>query len=416
MDIRSKLGMYKENKLGSASVVAAQAVNKSMPDMLNGHEEDNGTGAFYVFENMFKSDQIHGGCVLGHALKISENSLGMLLGGQEHSAASMERFLFLDTETTGLSGGAGTVAFLLGTGFFEKGCFITRQLFMRDYDEEYAVLYKLNSMLAKFDGIITFNGKSFDWNLINSRFISNRIKPLLKEPMHIDLLHVSRKIWGLGLQSCKLSSLEENILGEQRHEDIPGYMIPSVYFKYLEDRDVSDIVKVIQHNKLDILSMVSLIIRISLMLENPFSQAIESRELFGLGKLYEKCGKKSNSVKCYESCTESSDYSAKAAAVKRLVKLYKKDGEHEKAAEHLHNMTDITKGFDVMYFIELAIYYEHRKKDYKKALFIVDTAVEQIFETGSTDSPLLTELRRRQARLQRKSDITAAKAARASSS
>jgi len=400
MDLRSKLGLYRENGTKNANDNTASVVDR-IHDFIPGAVCSNEAGSFYCIEARYPLGSIHGGCCLGAVLAIGSQCLSRLCPEYNVSALAADKLLFLDTETTGLSGGAGTVAFLVGVGYFEEDFFVVRQLFMRDYNEEAAMLLELNNLLAKFMGLVTFNGKSFDWNLLHGRFISNRIRPSLSSPVHIDLLFPSRRIWGSKLESCRLSSLEENILGEKRTDDIPGIMIPAVYFKYLADRDATDIKRVIRHNELDILSMVSLLSKISAMLEDPFSGSSCEQELLGMGKIFQKSGEEDSFIHCYEFCAKSENYPLKAAAVKRLTGIYKRSGNYAKALEHWENMMSGSSGFNLFPMIEMAMYYEHKEKNVGKALEIIEKAVEMSLQTGLREEAFF-ELRKRHERLKKK--------------
>ena len=400
MDLRSKLGLYKENSIQKTNNDSV-SVDK-IQDFVTGSICNNEEGSFYCIENRYPVNSMHGGYQLGAAMEIDSQSFLRLCPEYCDQTITADKLLFLDTETTGLSGGAGTVAFLTGIGFFEGECFVIRQFFMRDYNEESSMLLELNRLLLKFVGLVTFNGKSFDWNLLQSRFISNRMRPSVSSPVHIDLLFPSRRIWGLKLESCRLSSLEENILGEKRVDDIPGFMIPSVYFKYLEDRNATDIIKVIKHNELDILSMVSILTKISAMLENPFSQALCEKELLGMGRIFERSGEEDCVINCFEYCAKSEDFPVKAAAVKRLTGIYKRNGNYTKALEHWENMFDGSSGFNLFSMIEMAMYYEHKEKNVDKALEIIEKAVESSLRMGLREGTCFTELMKRHERLKRK--------------
>lgn len=402
MDIRSKLDMYKEN--------TAKKTEKPKPsgydvqDMIPGTVCCNEAGAFYVIETKYPYSYFYGGSCIGSAMEINTGNLARLCSDNPSKCPTADNLLFLDTETTGLSGGAGTVAFLVGVGYFREDTYVVKQFFMRDYNEEPALLTELNKLLAEFEGLVTFNGRSFDWNLLQSRFISNRIRPVLKTPVHIDLLYPSRKIWGLILENCRLSSLEENILGEKRTDDIPGAMIPEVYFKYLQDRNASNIQKVVSHNKMDILSMVALMSRIAAMLDNPLSESNSGHEILGLGRIFEKSGENVNVMDCFEYCTRSvEDYSIKIAAARRLSWIYKRSGNYSKALELWEGMLESSGGFNLFSMIELAMYYEHKEKNIDKALDIVDKAVSIGRKTGLTDGAWFDELAKRHERLKRKS-------------
>ncbi|HEY8348539.1 MAG TPA: ribonuclease H-like domain-containing protein, partial [Clostridia bacterium] len=291
-------------------------------------------------------------------------------------------------------------------GFFENDSFTVRQYFMRDYDEEAAMLAELKELISGRQGLVTFNGKCFDINILQSRFISNRLRTDISGIPNIDLLFPARRVWGMKLESCRLSSLEENILGHVRHDDIPGSLIPAVYFKYLEDRDASEIKRVIEHNKLDVLSMVSLLYRLSAMLQDPLAETDGGLELLGIGRIYETVGRMEDMVECLEACTGSGRFDVKLRAVKRLTGVYKREGRYDRALEHWQAIESEGSGFELFHLIEMAKYYEHKAKDPEKALQAVEKAFAVCRQAGLTDGRQVQELARRRDRLRRKINIT----------
>lgn len=401
MDLRSKLGLYKEG-IEKAPSAPIRCVGGNIDVLVPGSVQANDKGSCYVIENLYPLSYLHGGCSLGEALKAGCDIL-TVLGGEDCEGLQADRLLYLDTETTGLSGGAGTVAFLVGVGFFAEEAYIVRQYFIRDYDEELAMLTELQLLFSKHQGFVTFNGKSFDINLLQSRFISNRLRPSFRELPNIDLLYPSRRVWGVKLDSCRLSSLEENVLGECRSDDIPGALIPSVFFKYLDDRDATDIKRVIRHNQLDILSMVSLLTRLSSMLQSPLSETDGGYELLGLGRIFETTGKMDSMLECLEACTGSEHYTIRSQAVKRLTGVYKRNGSYELALEHWKAMESENYGFELFHLVEMSKYYEHKVKDIEFALILVEKAVQKCLGTGLSGSKQYDELNRRRDRLKKKS-------------
>jgi len=391
--------MYKNNTASKPH--RPEKTGFDVHDILNGTFCTNDDGTCFIIENRYPLTYLYGGYPLSEAMKIDMDLLKRVCPDLRQGTGVSD-FMFLDTETTGLSGGTGTVAFLIGVGFFEKNAFVLRQYFMRDYDEEPSMLRALNELLSKYRGLVTFNGKAFDWNLLQTRYTFNRIRPGLKTPLHIDLLFPSRSIWKLKLESCRLSSLEENILGEYRVDDIPGALIPSVYFKYLENRDATDIKRVIKHNETDILSMVSLLVRICRMLENPFDETDREQELLGIGRIFEKSGEYDNMVECFETCMKSGCVPVKEKASRRLSDIYKKSRDYEKAVRHWEKMLDGGGCFDLFPLIELAKYYEHREKNVGKALETVEKAVIMSSKIGVGNSIHHRELIKRLERLKRK--------------
>lgn len=362
---------------------------------------ENEHGTCYVIENKYPLSYLYGGCSIGDALDIGEDTVATL-GGAGCKAVRPEKLLYLDTETTGLSGGAGTVAFLVGAGFFEKEAFVIRQYFMRDYDEEAAMLQELQQLFAECQGFVTFNGKAFDMNLLQSRFISNRFKPFFKDMPNLDLLYPARRTWGLKLESCRLVSLEENILGETRSGDIPGELIPAVYFKYLDDRDASEIKRVVKHNEQDILSMVSLLCRLAEMIANPISETDGGFELLGMSRLFEADGRIDDMLECLEALTASEHFNIRMNAVKRLTRVYKRNGRYDRALEHWKAVEAENPGFECFHLVELAKYYEHKAKDYNMALHATNKAMESCIRAGFAGGRQLEELRKRKDRLIKK--------------
>ncbi len=405
MDIRSKLGLYRENIEKSAQP-AKKTRELDIDALVSGKVCKNEYGGCYVIENRYSFDHIHGGCEIGAAANIGTDVLAAV-GGQACAGLEAGRLLYLDTETTGLSGGAGTVAFLVGTGFYEDDCYIIRQYFIRDYDEEAAMLAELAELFSRFCGLVTFNGKAFDINLLQSRFISNRMRPSFSDMPNIDLLYPARRVWGLKLESCRLSSLEENVLGQVRHDDIPGALIPSVYFKYLDDRDASEIVRVIKHNELDILSMVSLLARLRTMLQSPLSETDGGLELLGMGRIFEATGRTDSMVECLEACTGSERFDIRLQAVKRLTGIYKRTGRYDRAMEHWKAVEAENPEFELFHLIEMAKYHEHKEKDPAKALQTVEKAFQICLRGGLSADRRLEELKKRRDRLRKKTQQAA---------
>ena len=412
MDLRNKLNLYRQTQAASSQApktgvghdADAAGRGRDIDVLIPGTVRENEHGSCYIIEESYHPGCIHGGCRIGAASGISGETLAVL-GGPDCDGLQADKLLYLDTETTGLAGGTGTVAFLVGTGFFENGSFIIRQYFMRDYDEEAAMLAELKELISGRQGLVTFNGKCFDINILQSRFISNRFRTDISGMPNIDLLFPARRVWGMKLESCRLASLEENILGHARHDDIPGSLIPAVYFKYLEDRDASEIKRVIEHNKLDVLSMVSLLYRLSAMLQDPLAESDGGLELLGIGRIFETIGRTEDMVECLEACTGSGRFDVKLQAVKRLTGVYKREGRYDRALEHWQAIESEGSGFELFHLIEMAKYYEHRAKDPEKALQAVEKAFAVCRQAGLTAGRQIDELAKRRDRLRRKINI-----------
>ena len=194
--------------------------------------------------------------------------------------------VFLDIETTGTAGGAGTVAFLVGLGFLEEGYFQVRQYFLHDLSEEAAFLDAIRSFCKRFRYLITYNGKCFDAQILRTRYLLHRWEDPLSDKHHIDMLFVARRLWKRRFQVCDLVNLERNLLGFERADDIPSYLIPSAYTDYLRFSNAIVIQKVIDHNQWDILSLAVLTAR-ACLLQNDNSE-LSAEEHFSLSLLHER--------------------------------------------------------------------------------------------------------------------------------
>ena len=277
-----------------------------------------------------------------------------------------ETFLFLDTETTGLSRGAGTVAFLVGVGYIRNKELIVRQYMMRDYDEELFVLRHVLSHFERAKALVTFNGRAFDIPLLQSRLIMQRIRDDITSFPHVDLLHTARRVWKLRLSSCRLSALEEHIYNEPRVDDLPGVEVPQRYFDYLKCRDFSLLEDILKHNAQDIATLVRLLYTLSELHENPMS-AEYVQDIFSLGRVYEKRGRMQTARACYRAADAGS---MSALSRERLAYCLNRCQEPEEAARIYEKMIAAHQGGAKPY-IALCKILEHKLHDLPKA---ADTA------------------------------------------
>jgi uncharacterized protein len=210
-------------------------------------------GQHFETERLYERHRRHGSMDISSLLELPEDLLGALSGG-EAPPSPVTRWAFLDTETTGLAGGSGTYAFLIGVGRVTAEGFRVRQFFMRDYGEEPSLLWALAEHLANFDVLVTYNGKTYDQPLLETRYRMARARPPFARLAHLDLLHGARRLWKLRLESCRLVDLENQILGVEREGDLPGEMIPYVYFEYLRTQQAWKVVPIFHHNAVDLLT------------------------------------------------------------------------------------------------------------------------------------------------------------------
>lgn len=300
---------------------------------------------------------------------------GMRRIGCPDPEADPERMLFLDTETTGLSGGVGTVAFLIGLGWIKGDRFFTRQILMKDYASETMLLDELDRACYGFDTVVTFNGNTFDLPLITTRCSMNRHGDPLGDMDRLDLLTPSRRLWKRRLGSVRLSRLEEEILGCSRENDLPGSEAPRRYFDYLKSGDMSLLEEVIEHNRQDIISLHTLLCALCLYYDTP-SDLTENADRLSMGIALERQGEHNEAERLYAraevrgpvtSIQAMRDRETNAAAACNLDRLLRRQGRHCERTEHLEAMC--RAGIAGSYpYTELAKYYEHTAREPKNAL------------------------------------------------
>lgn len=323
-------------------------------------------GDAFVTEQTYNRDYFHGGISPYSEFPLS--IISQWAKDPRIEALPIHKYAFLDTETSGVSGGTGTYAFLVGAARFVDGKFTLKQFFLRDPAEEPAMLEALIHFLAPCDGLVTFNGKAFDAPLLVTRFKLHRIPVPFTNYAHIDLLPLARRLWRDRLASRALKSLEEHVMGFTRSsEEVPGYEIPWLYFDYLRSGDARPLGGVFYHNAMDVVAMAALLGHISETLADPYNGRVEhGLDFIALGKLFEDLGHWDEAARLFERGLEIGlDESDFGVAVKRISILQKKRGDMDRAVEL---WKAAAKQGHVYAHIELAKHYEHKARDMKSAL------------------------------------------------
>ncbi|MCS7055337.1 MAG: ribonuclease H-like domain-containing protein [Thermoflexales bacterium] len=347
-------------------------------------------GWAYVSRSAYVRTHRHGDRPLDAALCHLPKLLAKLALGSDVEEVDVGQALFLDTETTGLNGGAGTLAFLVGMGYFDGAQFVVEQFFLRDPAEESAMLYEVGRRIRDRRHVVTFNGQAFDVPLLESRFILSRIAPPFADKHHLDLLLPARRIWRGSLESCSLSSLEFHLLGVRRGQrDVPGAVIPFLYREYLATGggDLNeDMQRVMYHNEADLLSMVTLVARLADAVTHP-QDAIEH---FNAARFYERIGDYDAAERSYRAAASD----LPASALRHVARFMQRRGH---STDALAIWERLAESDDVEGLIEVAKYYEWRACDPKRALAFARRAMR------ATSSPTLrTAIAHRIARLERK--------------
>ncbi len=283
-----KMEDRRETKVRQGAQTAAQRHHR---EALAGDEIHTDQGAVLVRSKHYPPSYRHGRFAAADFLQTGPG-LAVLAKDPRLEHLDLTRALFLDTETTGLSGGTGTLPFLVGVGWLEEsGIFRVEQYFCREPGEEGAQLSLLTGRLEWASCLVTFNGRGFDIPLLNTRFVLHRMKnPGYKLP-HLDLLPVARRVFKKRLQSCRLGNLEAEILGFERIGDIPGSAIPEVYASFLHGGPVEPIEAVLEHNALDLVGLAALGAVIEEMYVNP-DQVEHGEDSIGLAKAALLAGEK----------------------------------------------------------------------------------------------------------------------------
>jgi uncharacterized protein YprB with RNaseH-like and TPR domain len=360
-------------------------------------------GETFLVREYFPSHFRYGEMTLAEILNIPTYPAHLLSRDERLKELDFRKALFLDTETTGLAGGTGTFAFMVGLGFFQEDGFLIHQFFMRDYSEERASLSMLKEWLESFQFLVTFNGRHYDIPLLETRFILSRIASKIKEMPNFDLLYPSRKIWKGAYENCRLVTLESRLLGMERSDDVPSEWIPSLYFDYIQTGDARKIHRVFYHNQMDILSMVALAGRIHLIYHDPqVARPRRGVEHFALGRLFWEHGYREKAIPCFEIALKRCDDDLAWEVMRWLSMAFKKTGQSEKARSLWGEMVTWPYKKGSFPYIELAKYHEHRLKDFEGAITHVDKALEQTPPDQEKEIELLLHRRQRleQKRLQ----------------
>ena len=376
-------------------------------DLVGGEVIETGRGPCVVVDQVYPPDHYHGQINIAAALTHGPEAIAGIARDPGLSALELNRSAFLDVETTGLAGGAGTYAFLVGIGWFEGQDFHVRQIFMRDYSEEPALIALIEETVSPLSGIVSFNGKAFDVPLLEGCFIMSRQRFPLSTAPHLDLLFTARRLWRLRLESCSLSYLEPEILGVRRQDDVPSHLIPQIYFDYLRYGHVDPLRGVFYHNAQDILSLAALTALSCRVFEDPHGEVEYGEDLYSLGRLYLQVGMTHRAEAALRAALDADlSGNVRAAAFFDLSIHYKRQGRWEEATDLWHRAIHENHG-RLYPFVELAKYYEHRVKDFGRAEELVLRAIDLV-ESPSLARAMwwrqrhMAELEHRLRRVQRK--------------
>jgi len=405
----------------------AQRAPRSIEAYVEGRVEENDCGKFFSARQALPFGRPYGKLRIGDIATEDFRALDLFL--EKASLPGAAELVYLDTETTGLAGGTGTCAFLIGIGAAAGTQFAVRQFFLRDYPEEKAMLAAVAEALEPYNAIVTFNGKTFDLPLLETRYQLARLKSPFVRLLHLDLLHPARRLWKLRLENCNLIHLEQEVLGISREGDVEGSEIPGLYFNYLRTGSARGLQPVFYHNALDVITLAALGVELArtisrvleespetgipdaeptfsqssaLSVEAPGSSDLDPLDLFSLSRIFERAGVPEHCVStCERALAAGLPESIEARALLHLARQHKRQRQYERAAKLWNELVLHEPDFAILALEELAIYHEHRRRDVSTALGFVEVAIRRMQGTSSPQLHLQRFTHRMQ-RLRRK--------------
>jgi uncharacterized protein YprB with RNaseH-like and TPR domain len=335
----------------------------------------------------------HGTVSLHSALDARGEAVALLSLDPALGAFDPTRCLFLDTETTGLSGGTGTLAFLVGLAWFEGRRLRVEQLFLEEPCHEPALLARLAERIEASSALVTYNGKAFDLPLLRSRFVMARRSPP-REPPHLDLVHAARRIYGARVDECRLTTLERDVLGFVREDDVPSSEIPARYADFLRSGDAAPLLAVIEHNRWDVIAMAALAGELAARAAgDEASGRFEPSDMAGLARTALRAGAATLATAFAEDAASAGAKLGQHAVAVRAgtlaATIHRRRGDHHATHRLLLEALALAPD-DASLHLSLSKLYEHRLRDPARAL-------EHARRAGSAEDPL--EHARRLARL-----------------
>jgi len=370
----------------------------AVEEWLGGEVIETAHGRHFETEKLYERHRRHGSADIGSLADLPEDLLTAISGGAAPLTPPSD-WAFLDTETTGLAGGSGTCAFLVGIGRITPEGFRVRQFFMRDYCEEASLLDAVARHLAPFRVLITYNGRSFDQPLLETRYRLNRSRPPFGQLEHLDLLYGARRLWKLRYESCRLVDLETQVLGFEREGDVPGALIPYLYFEYLRTGHAARMLGVFHHNATDILTLACLTGIVPLAFKDPENLPFRhGAEMAGIARWLREAGDLEQARGLFRRAIQAGMPDELIfRTLWDLAALERKLGADEQAVAMWTDLAGVRNPFRIPALEELAKHYEHRQKDLGRALETTRAALDH------EESPAL---RRREERLIRRTQTS----------
>jgi len=367
----------------------AANVETNAADVLGGEWRESAGQRFLVVDRKYVPGYRHGRVVLADCLppaggawpRLNLLASGVGARGTWDQSSGQQKLLFVDLETTGLAGGAGTYAFLVGCGWFDGGVFRLRQFFLSEFGAERALLESVAQLAADAACVVTYNGKTFDLPVMETRFVLQRMQTPFADLPHVDMLHPARRLCRDDDVECRLSNLERLLCGHEREGDVPGFEIPSRYFRYVRSGDARPLEAVLEHNRLDVLSLAMLTARAAQLLDDGPQAAATPREAYGMGRIYERAGMTAEALESFSHAAgiersefqlhpQSAGDTTRAEALRAFAVLCRRVRRYAQAADawrRLLEMHPCPPALAREASEALAVHHEHRARDLETA-------------------------------------------------
>jgi uncharacterized protein len=397
-----------------------------MGEILGGRPCRTRHGACLVIDRRYESDRWHGDTRIGECelsqcdgLQVLDPSLTALRAQDVQDVeADAPRTLFIDLETTGLSGGAGTVAFLVGCGYFDLGAFQVRQFLLTSFAAERALLAAVSEFFHGARLIVSYNGKTFDVPVMETRWAFHRMEMTLDDVLHFDMLHPARRLWrpratrvdAMDEGGCRLSTLERTLLDFRRNGDVSAFEIPTRFFKFLRSGDPRPLEPVLEHNRLDLVSLAAVTARAVRLTREGAPACRDGAEALALGRVYDRAGALDRAKSCYVRASASTGVDVRAEALYRLGIQFRRERRFTDAAAIWRDLFHLagTRAAHASPAMEtlrqfaaeaLAIHHEHRERNFTTARELAQFALDELTDI---ESQRADDMRHRLARLDRK--------------
>ena len=381
---------------------AARKPRRPIEQVVSGREVQTNYGSLFSSFHEYSSGYLLGSQRL--LPNYSHHGIARWARAPHLAETSIENFIFLDTETTGLSGGTGTMAFMVGVGRYRGNSFVMEQFFLRGPAEEAALLAALEQFCAGMAAVVTYNGKSFDIPILNTRYVLQGFSSPFEDLPHVDLLHLTRRIWKARLEQCTLGNIENKIFGLTRDMDeVPGYLIPEYYAQYLREGDAEPLKGIFVHNEQDVVSLAALFALFTDVLSDPTAwNNSSSQDLTSLGRLVEQLGDSDTALSLYEKGRQvGSPSEPRVEPLLAQARLLKRQNRLAEAAELWDQAAEAGT---IEALEELAKYYEHHCGEPARALACTEQALTFLHGCldGAPQSALIVGFNHRRERLLQK--------------